>query len=284
MQKTIVITDTDSSLPPKMAEELGILQVPIGINFGDDTFITGLDINDEKLFKIVDEQNKLPTTSAPNPKAFTNTFESAFAKGAESIICICVSSKVSSTFEAANKAKESFPNRDIHVIDSNNLTMAQGYMVLAAAEAAANNCSVDEIIAITQETGKKVHTFAALSTLKYLYMGGRVTKLQARLAETFEIKPMLTVKNGELTILGKNRTQKKSLCNLVEHIGKAAKENGLKRMAIIHVNEFAVAQALESVMRDALPCPQHIDIVELTPGLSVHTGSGMVGVVFQTEG
>lgn len=283
MPKTVIITDTDSSLPVEMAKELGILQVPIGINFAKESYTTGLDIDDRQLFEIIDKQNQLPTTSAPNPEAYVNIYKKAFSEGAQSIVCVCVSSQVSSTYQSALTASESFPDREIKVIDSNNLSMGQGYMVLAAAEAAIQNASIDEIVSITLATGKKVHTYAVLATLKYLCMGGRVSKLEAGLANSFDIKPTLIVKNGKLTILEKHRTQKRAVKHLLEHLQKSAMEKNYERISIIHVNEPKGAAEMEKVLRETISCPDRIDIVELTPGLSVHTGSGLVGVVTQTE-
>jgi DegV family protein with EDD domain len=282
MQKTVIVTDTDSSLTQEMAAEFGILQVPIGINFNEETYTTGMDIDDRLLFEIVDKRNQLPTTSAPNPEAFINIYKIAFSQGAQSIVCICVSGQVSSTYQSALKARDSFPDRDIHVIDSNQLAMSQGFMVLAAAEAASRGADVEEIISITQETEKKVHTFAVLATLKYLYLGGRVSKLEANLADSFAIKPTLTVRDGKLLLLEKNRTHKKAIKRMLEHLGKTAREKRIERLSIIHVNEKQGADALEIALREILPCPEKIHVVELTPGLSVHTGSGMIGVVAQT--
>lgn len=283
MNKTAIITDTDSSLPPELAAQYGIHQVPIGINFKDESYISGLTIDDRLLFDIVDRKNQLPTTSAPNPEAYIDIYRSAFTLGAQSIVCICVSGQVSSTYSSAVKACEAFPGREIHVVDSLQLSMAQGYMVLAAAEAASRSASVDEIIATVSDTGKKVHTFAILSTLKYLILGGRVGKLAGNLANAFEIKPTLTIRHGELVILEKNRTQNKAVKRLLGHLVKLSTEKCIERLSIIHVNELQGAAEMESLIRETLTCPQNIPIVELTPGLSVHTGSGLVGVVAQTR-
>ncbi len=253
-----------------------------GITSNEETYTTGLDIDDRLLFEMVDRRNQLPTTSAPNPDAFSNVYETAFSQGAQSIVCVCVSGQVSSTYQSAVKARESFPDHEIQVIDSNNISMAQGYMVLAAAEAASKDKNISEIVTLIHETGNKLHTYAVLATLKYLYLGGRVSKLEANLADSFEIKPTLVVKNGKLTILEKNRTQKKAVKRLIEHLSKTAKEKKFERMSIIHVNEAEGASKMELALRETVPCPEIISIVELSPGLSVHTGSGMVGVVAQT--
>jgi len=106
------------------------------------------------LFEIIDRQKKLPTTSAPSPIAFTSAFEAAYHEGADSILCICVSSKISATYNSAVTAAEMYPERDISVIDSQNLSMGQGFMVLAAAEAVSQGATKDEAIRLALATGE----------------------------------------------------------------------------------------------------------------------------------
>jgi len=172
MNKIAIITDTDSSLPAETAVRYGIRLVPITINFLDSTYTTGVDIDDRRLFEIIDRQNKLPTTAAPTPGAFASAYGAAFQDGTDVIVCLCVSSKVSATFNSANTAREEFPGRDITVIDSLNLSMGLGFMALAAAEAAQEGADKAEVVSRALETGKRAHTYVLLSTLKYLAMEG----------------------------------------------------------------------------------------------------------------
>jgi DegV family protein with EDD domain len=282
MAKIAIITDSDSSLPAQTAAEHGILQVPILVHFDGRTYTTGVDIDDRLLFEMIDKSNRLPTTSAPNPADFVNAFQKAFDQGAEGIICICVSSLISSTYSSAEAARERFPERDIRVIDSMRLTMAQGYMTLAAAEAAERGASLDEIEAIVKTTGPKLHTFAVLSTLKYLAMSGRVGKLVAGLADTFNIKVILTVKDGKLGLLEKIRTRRKAVERLQALLVESVNGQKVERISVIHVNEPQGAAEMEALLRETFDCPEKITIAEFTAGLSVHAGAGLVGVVVQT--
>jgi DegV family protein with EDD domain len=283
MGKIAVITDTDSSLPPALAAQLGILQVPITIHFDDSNFTTGLDIDDRSLFEKIDRINKLPTTSAPAPSAFADAFTAAFNAGAESVICICVSSKVSATYNAALSACEQFPGQDVTVIDSMNLSMAQGFIVLAAAEAARRGATKAEILETIHQMDGRLHVYAALSTLKYLALSGRVGKLVAGIADTFNVKPILSVREGKLDLLERIRTRKKAWERILELTCSAAGTKSIARAAIIHVNNPEGAKELEGRLRAVLACPDEIIIAEFTPGLSVHAGSGVVGVVILTN-
>ena len=198
MPKISIITDTDSSIPQEIAEEYQITQVPITIHFGESTYTTGKDINDAILFEIIDQGKKLPSTSAPPPAAFEKAFQKAFDEGFETIICICVSSEVSATYQAAVTAKEQFPEKDIVVVDSMQLSLAQGLIVLTAAKAVQIGMSKEDILSELEKMRGNLHVYAALPTLKYLAMSGRVGKLAAGLADTLNIKSILSVQNVEL--------------------------------------------------------------------------------------
>jgi DegV family protein with EDD domain len=283
MDKIAIITDTDSSLPAETAARYGIRQVPVTINFPDGTYTTGVDIDDRRLFEIIDRQNKLPTTAAPTPGAFINAFKAAFQDGADAIVCLCVSSKVSATFNSASTAREEFPGRDITVIDSLNLSMGLGFMALAAAEAAQAGVGKDEIVSRALEIGKCVHIYVLLSTLKYLAMGGRVGKLTAGMADTLSIKALLTVQDGSLELLERVRTRKKAMDRMLELARAAADGKSIQRLAILHVTNLEEAREFQSQLCAELPCPPSTLMVELTPGLSVHSGAGAVGVAIVTN-
>jgi DegV family protein with EDD domain len=279
MNKIAIITDTDSSIPASVSEKYGIQQVPITIHFNGESYTTGLDIDDTLVFKIIDQHKKLPTTAAPSPSAFASAFQKAFDEGAESIVCICVSGKISATYNSAVSACEMFPGRDISVLDSQMVSMGQGFMAIAAAEAAHAGAGKAEVIAAAEDTAKRVHLFALLSTLKYLAMSGRVGKLVAGMADTLDIKPILTMRDGKLDLLEKIRTKKKAQERLLELTCLAVGGKAIERAAIIHVNHPEGARELHEQLCKLLPCPKDILTADFTPGLSVHAGTGVAGVV-----
>lgn len=279
MPSIAVITDTDSSLPPFLAAQYGIQQVPITIHFGNETFTTGVDIDDQSLFERIDRTGHLPTTSAPPPGAFAQAYHKAFESGAESIICVCVSSKVSATYNAALTACEEFPNRLITVIDSLTLSMGQGFIALAAAEAASSGASHAEVVTQAQSIAGRIHLYASLATLKYLAMSGRVGKIAAGMAGMLNIQPILTIKEGKLEMLERVRTHRAAMNRLVELCTISLNRKAAQRAAFIHVNNPQGAAELQSLLAERIPLPTSALTVEFTAGLSVHAGSGMVGAV-----
>ena len=281
--KIAIITDTDSSLPVDLAERHAIRQVPITIHFGEQTYTAGADIDDRRVFEIIDRINKLPTTAAPSPAAFAEAYEAAFQGGAESVICVTVSSKISSTYNSALTACDSFPGKDIRVIDSLNVSLGQGFMALAAAEAVENGADVQAAAAAAEAIRPQLRLYAVLATLKYLALSGRVGKVAAGMADTFNIKPILTMREGELVLLEKVRTRAKAITRLHELIRSDALPKGIRRIAVIHVNHPEGAAELKAHLIQAYPEAGEVLTVEFGPGLSVHAGTGVVGTVIQVN-
>ncbi|MGD8399100.1 MAG: DegV family protein [Anaerolineae bacterium] len=278
MPDVAIITDTDASLPAEVAARHGIRQVPILIHFGQETLKTSEEIDDATLFARVDREGKLPTTSAPSPGQFAEAYEAALAEGAEQIVCFCVSGAVSATHGAAVVARDMYPERDITVVDTRTLAMAQGFMVLAAAEAAEAGAPVEEIVGRALDVRERTHLYAALSTLRYLAMSGRVGQLTAGMASILNVKPILTVRDGTLDLLERVRTKRRAWARAIDLTAQALGDHPAERMAVLHIAVPEEAREFEAQLRASLKCPDEILLAELTPGLSVHGGAGMVGV------
>lgn len=282
MSTVAIITDTDASLPADVAARYAIRQVPINVHFGEEVLRTGIDIDDAALFARIDREGRLPTTSAPSPGQFLEAYQDAFAAGAGAVACLCVSSAISATYQAAVTAAELLPDRPITVVDTQSVSMAQGFMALAAAEAARGGAALPEVVAAARAVGSRAHVFGALATLKYLAMSGRVGHLAAGFGNLLSVKPVLTLRDGKLELLEKVRTRSRALARVIELAGEAAGGQPIGRLAVLHVNAAEEARAFAAQIRAALPCPQEIVIAEMSAGLSVHTGAGMLGVALVT--
>ena len=204
-----IISDTDTSLPQGILDEYGIRQASITIHFGEEILKDCLEINAEQLIERVNRDGILPTTAAPSPGDFSEVYQQAFDKGADEIFCLTVSSGVSATYQAAVTAMELFPDKKITVLDTETISMGQGFMALKAAELARAGKNTEEIREAVIDVRERTHLFAALDTLKFMAMSGRVGSLSAEMAALMSIKPILTIKEGKLDLLEKVRTRKK---------------------------------------------------------------------------
>ncbi len=277
--KTVLITDTDASLPPPLAAEYGIVQVPIMVHFGEESLRAVYDLDDQAVFQRIDASGALPTTSAPSPGQFAEAYRQALADGAEAILCITVSSAVSATYAAARNAADLFPEARIRVLDSRTLSMGQGFMVLAAAEELAQGADLEQAIARAEAIRERTYLYVVLDTLKYLAMSGRVGHLAAGLAGVLNVKPILTIRDGKLDMLEKVRTRKKAWARIAQLTQEALGGRAIERAALLNVvNPAERRQDFENTLRAALPLPEALLEVELTPGLSVHAGSGVLGL------
>jgi DegV family protein with EDD domain len=263
--------------------QYGIRQVPINLHIDGETYETGVDIDDDFLFEKLEKVKKYPTTSAPSPEAFAKAFRASISEGAQSIICICVSCKVSASFDSAVLASQMFKH-DIVVVDSQNLSMGQGFMVLTAAESVLNGATKEEVLQHLANVGKRIHTFALLPSLKYIALSGRLNKFSANLADTLDIKPILTVQDGKLEIVSRQRTSKKAIDKMLELVNLSCDGKTIKRVAIIHANNPEGAHNLQEKVNSIAPDVNPYIIAEFTPGLSIHTGPGTIGLSILTDG
>ena len=196
------------------------------------------------------------------------------------MLCFCVSSKISATYGAAVSAQKLMPERDIHVIDTRSLSMGQGFKVLAAAEAAEKGMAVPDVLSLVDKVRDRIIFFGVLPSLKYLAMSGRVSQVTAGIANVISIKPILTIRDGKLDLLERVRTLRKAWARAIELSVEAAASRKIERLAMVHVTAESEAREFYDQLCKAIPCPDETLYTELTPGLSVHSGAGMVGVAF----
>lgn len=278
-----IISDTDTSLPQSSLDQFGIVQVPITIHFGEEVLSACSEITDQGLVERVERDGVMPTTAAPSPGAFSEAYREAFEKGADEIVCLTVSAGVSATFQAALSAAELHPDKKITVFDTESISMGQGFMVLEAARLARKGKSAEEIVAAVVNIRERTHLYAALDTLKFMAMSGRVGHLTAEMANVLSIKPILTILDGKLDLLEKVRTRKKAWSRVIELSVESLGTGEIEEMYILHVAAERSAREFEGLLRAAMPCPETIPVTGLTPGLSVHTGAELVGVAFTTK-
>lgn len=272
-----VVTDSTADLPSHIAQELGITVVPLYINFGVDTYRDGLDLDGDEFYRRLVESPTLPTTAAPSPNAFAEAFDSLAAETDE-IICVHISAKLSGTYNAALVGKEQMADKcHIEVIDSCSASMGCGLLAIAAAKAARDGGSLDQVAEMVRRAIAGTYTFVLVDSLEYLQKGGRIGKAQAFLGTILNVKPLLTVRDGEAYPVERVRTRRKALsrlCELVEEL------RPIEEMAILHSTDPDGAEMLAQRLGPLFPESQ-VYRARFGPVVGTYVGPGTLGIALR---
>lgn len=214
--KTRIIVDSTSDLIPEIKERVDI--VPLTVHFGAEEYIDGVTIDHKTFYEKLAESDVLPTTSQATPHSFAKVFEEVKEKGEEAVV-ITISSKLSGTCQSAMIAANDYDN--IYVVDSGSATVGGGILTEYALNLAEEGLSAKEIAEKLEEVKQKIVIVALVDTLEYLKRGGRVSKTVAFAGTVLNIKPVISVIDGEIHMLGKARGSKQGNNLLVQEIEKA---------------------------------------------------------------
>ncbi len=272
-----VVTDSSCDLPDELVDQLGIEIVPLTIRFGNEELVDRKELSASEFWSRLESAPKLPETAAPSAGAFETTFRSLAGDGADGIVCINLSSKLSGTMQSAQVAATSMTGTcPVVVIDSLTASMGVGSLAVSAAQQAAAGGTLDDIVRDVTSQRDRTKLFGALDTLEYLRKGGRIGKAQALLGSMLSIKPVIELKNGIVEEAGKVRTRSKSLRTLAEQVGRQPVE----RLAVLHGNAPDLDELLDLVQ---VYVPRDEIIVGVVgPVIGTHTGPRVIGVTFQT--
>ena len=214
--KTRIIVDSTADLAPEIKERVHI--VPLTVHFGEKEYIDGVTIDHKTFYEKLIESDVLPTTSQATPDAFMKEFEKA-KEACEGAVVITLASKFSGTCQSAMIAAAEFEN--IYIVDSASAAMGSGILVELALRLVDEGKTAEEIAKALEEEKKKIVVVALVDTLEYLKKGGRISKAVAFAGGVLNIKPVLSVIDGEINMLGKARGSKMGNNLLVQEIDKA---------------------------------------------------------------
>ena len=275
MPRVKILTDSTADLPPDVIERLGITVLPITIHLGQKNLRDGIDTTAEDFSARLLRASALPTTSAPTLRQFEETFAELTKQGGE-VVAIHVSSKLSQTFRTAQRAAAPLLGRSkIVVIDSQLITVGLGMLVTAAAQAAADGASLDEVVKLVRGMIPRIYIGFFVETLEYLERGGRIGKAQAMLGTMLNIKPLLILEEGEIVALEKVRTRAKAIEKLVEFISEFTR---IERMVILHSTTPEDVNLLIEQINLVLP-NMNIKVEQYGPVTATHLGPNALGVV-----
>ncbi len=272
-----IVTDSTSDIPPQIAQELGITIVPVYVRFGDKVYRDRVDISEDELYQKMLEGPVHPTTSTPSPGDFTEAYE-RLAQESDEIVSVVLTAKESALYNSALIGKEAVKRKcRIEVIDSQSVTMGLGLITIAAARAAQAGESVDRVIEVVHQAIPRTHLLGVLDTLKYALRGGRLGKAVVLLGGVLNVKPMLTIKAGEVVPAGLARTRSKGIDRIHEFVKNAFH---IEDLAVVHSTTPKEAHTLAERIKSLIPKNQPL-IARIGPALGVHAGPGLLGVALR---
>jgi DegV family protein with EDD domain len=272
-----VVTDSTCDLPADLVAQHGIEVVPLTIRFGDEELVDRQDLTPKEFWARCASSSTLPETAAPSPGAFGQAFRRAAERGADGVVCVNISSKLSATIQAAQAAAhETEGELPVRVVDSRSVTMGLGMIVLGTARAGAASSSAEEVAAVAEELSGRTRVYGTLDTLENLKKGGRIGGAQAFLGSLLSVKPSIEVREGAVEPGPKLRTRAKGLAWLAERV---ASDKPTGDVAVVHGDAPDVDQ-LTALLAGNVPA-ERILIADLGPVVGTHAGPRTIGVAYQ---
>ena len=272
-----IVTDSTAYLPGPVVSDHGIHVVPLHVIIGGTELSEGIDVTTTEV-AVALRAFKPVSTSRPSPQAFLDVYEKAAAGGAEAIVSVHISADMSSTVESAHLAAKQSPV-PVHVVDSRSLGMAMGYAVVAAAEAAADGASPEDVAALALSRAQAATVVFYVDTLEHLRRGGRIGSASAFLGSALAIKPILGLTDGEIRPLEKVRTSSRAISRLEELAVTAAQAAaGGSDIAVHHLDSPSRAEDLAGRLRVRVGEPSTVQVVELGAVVGAHVGPGTLAV------
>ncbi len=284
MSKIAIVTDSTSDMPENLVDKYNITVVPLSVNFssGESYLNDGKEITNKQFYEKLKNAKKLPTSAQPTPADFLNTYKKLIENGYETIISIHISEKMSGTLDSALTAKKELPDKDIEVIDSKNVHMPCGIIVLRAAQMAEEGKSKQEILEKVFEMMDKVRTLFIPRTLEYLQKGGRIGRAKGLVASLLEIKPILTIESGEISQFKTTRRWNQAKNELINSMKNMVKNPEKLTVIVSHSEASEEADKLEERIKEEFN-PKEILRAEIGVIVGTHVGPGTINATFYEE-
>lgn len=277
MGKIAFVTDSTAYLTQQQIEENNITVVPLSVIFGDKAYREGVELSAAQFYSMLSTEKAFPTTSQPPIGEFAKAFEE-LQKDHDTILCLMLSQKLSGTYSSAYSAAK-MVGGDIHVVDSGIASYGIAGPLLDGIQLAKQGASVQDILDLWQKELSATKAYFLVDTLEQLHRGGRIGGAAAVFGALLQIKPILTIDDGQIALYEKVRTHKRALERILSEFDKDASTGQPLQLGIVH----AVREADAIKLRDELLSKYsnvHADIAELGPVIGTHSGPGLLALVY----
>ncbi|ALS21567.1 MULTISPECIES: DegV family protein [Paenibacillus] len=276
MSQVRIVTDSTADIPADLREKLGIAMVPLKVLFGQEVLRDAVDIGPEQFYGRLTESNDMPTTSQPSPVEFQQLYQKLAEESGGPIISIHLSSRMSGTYQSAVLAKSMVEgDADIEVVDSRSASYGIGMLVVAAAEAARQGKSKEEILELIAKMRQTQRLYFLVDTLEYLQRGGRIGKAAALFGSLLNIKPILSINaEGEVYSVDKIRGQKKAMNRIVELLQQDLGGQPI-HLILAYTTGRDTAEELKSLIAQHFTI-ESVHYTHIGPVIGTHVGPGTV--------
>jgi DegV family protein with EDD domain len=274
MMTVRIVTDSTSDLPQDVVGAYGIEVVPTYINVDGRSYLDIVELPRQTFYERLPYYTSPPTTSTPGPDRLLQVYDRLVDEGATAIVSIHVAGSLSGFVDTAQLAARQMTSVPVMVVDSGQLSLGLGLLALEAAKAATSGAAPDEIVSRVNEKARRTTSFAILDTLEYLRRSGRLSWLQSSLGAILNVKPLLTLRQGELA-MERTRTRKRAIGQLLAYVKGLGP---LAEAALVHTHSQTRLEELKQRAAHLLP-DGDIFTEDVTPALGVHLGPGGVGLI-----
>ncbi|MBA7482638.1 DegV domain-containing protein [subsurface metagenome] len=283
MPNTAVVTDSIACLTKELVQKYGIGIVPIRLYFQGKVYRDWVDMTPSEAYKLFLQDPESFTTSPSSPGYYLEAYREASTQ-AKNILCVTLSSKLSTGYDMARVAKEQakteLPGISVEVLDSQTVTAAEGFVALAAARADADGKDLAQVVQVAIEMRDRVTFILLLDTIRYVYRTGRIPKLAARVASMLSIKPILTASSGLVRFKGAVRSREQGINRLLRMMKDQVGQSPV-HVAVMHAYDLNGAERLKERISSEFNCAE-LWITEFSPVMGYATGVGTLGMAYYT--
>jgi DegV family protein with EDD domain len=277
-----VVVDSGADLPLSEVERLGINIVPVRLSFGDREYLDGVSLKPDEFYRMLDESDEVPRTSQPPARDFKRVYTLLDSHGYQ-VFSVGLSEELSGTTQAARTAADGLKDANIHVFDSRNASSGQGLLAIAAAEAARQGMSVEEIESLMLELAPQTHTVCVPHDLAPAVRGGRVPAWLKKASDLMRVTPVLIARKGKLGLGGVSFGRGMNARTLAANITRRMKKDAIYRVIIAHVDNEPGAREVRRRVLEGHPAIHSCHLAHAGPALGVHLGRGGVIVGFMPQ-
>jgi len=270
-----IVTDSTADLPPQLAKELGITVVPCEVHLGGQSFLDGVDMTPQEFYRRWAQNSARPRTSQPPVRLFVESYSRLLDGDAtDCLLSIHIAASLSGTVNAAWAAAQTLDDPErVEVIDTGQLSMGAGWAVIHAARMAQDGAPRAEVSRAVHSLLPRLRAAAMIDSLEHLHRGGRISQISALIGTALQIKPLLSIQDGRLSVWERARSRAKALLCLADHVRSWG---ALAEAVVLHTGNEAGAQNLAAVLADGLT-GKEIAIQPAGAALATHLGLGAVG-------